>query len=216
MTSTRDLSGFPLPASLRRIMQALAMLDAILEEEWADRYFSFNSHWAPGTQMGSMRNGQGDDLFAVFDEAGCFIRGFAHESAMSPWRHTPPGIWPGVLDQVPGQFRESLEEPAFHNADTTFCLWCPAGEHAWRTGAIDYPPEDDPDGSAWMLWYYQDEPEAYSEFARSYFEIDLPVELIARVYGHEPLSPALLQAFGSQRSWQEIATDAAEIGYPLT
>lgn len=197
-------------------MQALAMLDAIVEEEWADRYFSFNAHWAPGMQMGSMRNGQGDDLFAVFDAAGCFVRGFDHESAMSPWRHTPPTIWPGVLDQVPAQFKSSVEEPAFHNGDTTFCLWCQADDSTWRTGTIDHPPEEDPDGSAWMLWYYQDEPEAYSEFARHYFEIDLPVGLITRVYRHEPLSPALLQEFGTQRSYQEVAIDAAEIGYPVT
>ncbi|MEK2464628.1 hypothetical protein AAAB31_09615, partial [Lactobacillus acidophilus] len=91
---------------------------------------------------------------------------------------------------VPEAFRSSVDEPAFHNADTTFCLWCPAGEATWRTGAIDYPQEDDPDGSVWMLWDFQDEPAAYCEFAAHYFEIDLPIESIARIYRHEPLSPA--------------------------
>ncbi|MEF9926545.1 MAG: hypothetical protein RR804_01820, partial [Massilia sp.] len=117
----------PAPNKLKRIMQSLAMLDAILEEDWEYRYFSFDARWSPATQMGSMRNGQGDDLFAVFDPAGCFIRGFDHESPMSPWTSHPAKIWPGVLEHVPPQFSSSLMEPAFHMDDTTFCIWFPAG-----------------------------------------------------------------------------------------
>ncbi|WP_165497819.1 hypothetical protein [Pseudoduganella albidiflava] len=64
-------------------MQSLAMLDAILEEEWGFRYFSFDAGWSLDAKMGSMRNGQSNDLFAVFDPARCFIHGFDHESAMS-------------------------------------------------------------------------------------------------------------------------------------
>jgi hypothetical protein len=215
MTSTPALAAFPAPDSLKRIMQSLAMLDAIIEEEWAYRYFSFNAHWSPEAQMGSMSNGEGDDLFAVFDPAGCLIRGFDHESAMSPWRSRPPRIWPGVLDHVPEQFAPSLNEPAFHMEDTTFCIWCPADAHAWHQGEIAYPPEDDPDGLAWMLSYFKDAPETYHAFARSYYEVEVPLEAIARVYRHEPLSPALIQALGSQRAYDELIVEAAEIAYPV-
>lgn len=43
MISSRDLSGLPDVPALRRLMQSLAMLDAILSPEWEYRYFSFNS-----------------------------------------------------------------------------------------------------------------------------------------------------------------------------
>jgi hypothetical protein len=144
--------------------------------------------------MGSMRNGQGDDLFAIFDDAECFIRGFDHESAMSPWRSKPTRVWPGVLDQVPARFSSSLSEPAFHMEDTTFCMWFSADAHGWDNGDISYPEENDPDGAEWMLSYYDDHPEIYHEFAASYYEIEVPLEAIARVYRHEPLSPSLVEA----------------------
>ena len=60
--STRNLGALPNIESLRRQMQTLALLDAILEREWEYRYFSFNCRWSNTEQMGSMRNGSGDDL----------------------------------------------------------------------------------------------------------------------------------------------------------
>jgi len=77
--STRDLSLLPDVDGLRRTLQAMAMLDAILRPEWEFRYYSFNAAWAEGEQMGSMRNGSGDDFFAHFSSAGCWLKGFAHE-----------------------------------------------------------------------------------------------------------------------------------------
>lgn len=204
----------PPPDALKRIMQSLAMLDAIVEEEWQFRYFSFDARWSPDTQMGSMRNGQGDDLFAVFDRAGCFIRGFDHESAMSPWASKSRKIWPGVLEHVPQQFSSSLTEPAFHMDDTTFCIWFPADAQAWCQGEIAYPEGSDPDGSSWMLSYYLGGPQTYHDFAEYYYEVDISVEAIARVYQHEPLSPALIEALGSQRRYDQLIVEAAAIGYP--
>jgi hypothetical protein len=208
--------ALPPPHVLKRVMQSLAMLDAILEEEWACRYFSFNAHWAVETQMGSMRNGQGDDLFAVFDPAGCFMRGSDHASKMSPSLSTPPKVWPGVLEFVPEMFSISLNEPSFHMEDTTFCRWFSANAEGWREGAIAYPPASDPDGASWMLSYYQGGPARYCEFAAHYYEIDVPVDAVTSVYRHAPLSPALVKALGSQRAYEQILIDAAEIGYPVT
>lgn len=46
MISTRNLAILPKPDSLRRLLQGLALLDAILEEEWQYRYYSYNSKWS--------------------------------------------------------------------------------------------------------------------------------------------------------------------------
>lgn len=150
-----------------------------------------------------------------FDPAGCFIRGFDHESAMSPWTSDPPKIWPGVLEHVPEQFSPSLTEPAFHMDDTTFCIWFSADAQGWRQGEIAYPAASDPDGASWMLSYYLGGPQTYHDFAEHYYEVDVPVEAIARVYKHEPLSPALIQALGSQRRYDQLVAEAATIGYPI-
>ena len=91
--------------------------------EWDTRYYSFNSKWSCNEQMGSMRNGIGDEFFALFNSAGCFIKGFAHEHEMTPYRIKPPEIWPGTLDGVPQEFESAVHEPAFSMNDITFCVW---------------------------------------------------------------------------------------------
>ncbi len=214
--STRNLENLPKPSSLLRILQALALLDAILEADWDYRYYSFNSKWSASEQMGSMRNGTGDDFFAVFDESGCFFRGFSHESEMSPWNSKPARIWPGVLDSVPLQFASSLNEPAFHMEDTTFCIWHRPADSTWMRGEIEFPAnEEDPDGSEWMLSILGEGPESYRQYAREYFELEVNLDAVSRIYRHEPLSAALLSEFPSTRDYESILVDAEEIGYPI-
>jgi hypothetical protein len=112
MISTRDLSRLPGIEPLRKLAQSLAMLDAIVWRDWEDRYYSFNRRWGAGEQMASMRDGSGDNWFCVFAAPGALFKGFAHESAMSPWRAQPPKIWPGVLESVPAAFGAFLTQPA--------------------------------------------------------------------------------------------------------
>jgi hypothetical protein len=61
--STRDLTALPTMETLKKLTKSLAMLDAIIMREWDYRYYSFNSKWAEGEQMASMRNGQGDGWY---------------------------------------------------------------------------------------------------------------------------------------------------------
>jgi len=70
--------------------------------------------------MASMRNGQGDAWFCVFSDVGVFLKGFDHESQMSPCRTQPPHVWRGVLDELPEPFKPFATEPALSMADTTF------------------------------------------------------------------------------------------------
>jgi hypothetical protein len=54
--------------------------------------------------VASMRNGSGDEYFILFDEHAATIKGFDHETSMSPWNSDPPVIWPGMYDRVPADF----------------------------------------------------------------------------------------------------------------
>lgn len=122
MPSSRNLTRLPGIDRLRALCQSLALLDAILCPDWEGRYYSFNARWTPGCAMASMRDGQGDAYFLLFSAAGAALKGFAHESPMSPYRVDPPRVWPGVLDDVPSAFADFLAEPAFSMQDTTFFL----------------------------------------------------------------------------------------------
>lgn len=78
--STQHLEALPDVAQLRALLQSLATLDATLSPEWVYRYYSFNAHWSPNDEMGSMRDGSGDEFFAVFNFAGCLINGIELKS----------------------------------------------------------------------------------------------------------------------------------------
>jgi hypothetical protein len=212
--STRHLDPLPDVDGLKSLLQSLAVLDAIMSPEWESRYYSFNSKWSRDEQMGSMRNGCGDEFFALFNRAGCFLKGFAHEYPMSPYRTSPPEIWPGVLVGVPAELSTGLSEPAFSMADTTFCFWRRYTDDSWSHGPIDFPDDDDPDGSEFLLAMLDGDPDTYRNFAEEYFERTVALDAIRRIYSHRPLTDAVVRALNADTSIKALRADIQEIGYP--
>lgn len=211
--STRDLNSLPSVERLKALLQSLALLDAIMSPEWQYRYYSFNSEWASGEQMGSMRDGCGDSFFALFNEFGCFLKGFAHESTMSPFRVSPPEIWPGVLDEVPEAFGDCLSEPAFSMDETTFCIWCMNEDVKWSRGPVDFPSSDDPDGSEELLSVLDGNQENYACWATDYYETDVPLNAVRSIYDHGSLTPEIVRSLNTEVDIAELRNDAIEIGY---
>ena len=214
--SSRSLSLLPTIENLRRLTQSLAILDAIIEPEWEYRYFSFNSKWDTDEQMASMRNGQGDEWFCVFSKAGAFLKGFDHESMMSPWNANPRAVWTGILDQVPDAFKPYAAEPAFSMDNTTFCIWRGINDDVWHTGHIDYPEGDDPDGSERMLHVLEGRPEDYKEWADSYYERAVDLDAVKAIFVHTPLSSELVSKLNPDRDMESLRADIEQIGYRVS
>lgn len=214
MVTEKRLETIPDVEFLKRLCQSLATLDAILSPEWEYRYYSFNSQWAPGEMMASMRNGSGDEYFILFTSRGAILKGFAHESCMSPWASDAEQVWPGVLDQVPVEFEEFLNEPAFSMDETTFCLWRRNGDPSWQTGQIEYPDESDPDGSDELLFILDGDPNTYCKFAEQYHERSIDLGTVTEIYARQPLTPDLLQRLNPEISLDSLAPDLEQIDYP--
>ncbi|WP_327003067.1 hypothetical protein OHA72_49635 [Dactylosporangium sp. NBC_01737] len=197
--------------------RAIAVLDAILSPEWEYRFFSFDSRWSPGQEMASMRNGSGDAYSIVFDAAGVFIRGFAHEYPMNTAGEGR--LWPGLIDTVPAVFAGSVNEPAFSYDDrlnATVCLWRETTDDRWHTGDITYPPGPDPDGADYLFAVLVDgTPQAYLRFAADYYEQELDGAAVGAVYAMEPLTKALVRRLNPDLKLRHLADDLAEIGYPV-
>jgi len=191
------------------------MLDAIVQREWEYRYYSFNTKWADGEQMASMRNGQGDGWFCVFGAPGVFLKGFDHESDMSPWKMEVPKVWPGVLESVPEVFKPCVEEPALSPSETTFCIWRTQQDTRWNTGNVAYPGGDDPDGSSWMLSILDGNARTYREWAENYFECSIGLSPVQQVYEQKPLTPDLVRELNASIVLASLLDDASEIGYPV-
>jgi hypothetical protein len=218
LISTRNLLSLPDVDQLKELLQSMALLDAILQPEWEFRCYSFNSFWAADKQLGSMRNGQGDDFFALFNMAGCWLKGFAHEAPMTPYRAEPKRVWPGVLEGVPAEFAYCLRQPAFNVEDTTFCVWRRYTDAGWQYGPVEYPAgHPDPDGSECLVSPLDGRPETYREWAESYFSgsrSGLAVEPVRHIYEHRPLTEELVRQLNPKLSLEELQADIEEIGYP--
>lgn len=216
MISTRDLSLLPDVDGLRRTLQAMAMLDAILCPEWQFRYYSFNAIWSAGEQMGSMRNGSGDDFFAHFSRAGCWLKGFAHEYLMSPYRDDgSKRVWSGILDEVPAEFAACLREPAFRVEDVTFCIWRRYADRAWRLGPVEFPAgHTNPDGSGFLLAPLDGQPETYQAWAAGYYDCAVSLAPVQHVYRHLPLTADIVARLNPALSLTDLRADLQGIGYP--
>jgi hypothetical protein len=210
MPASAYAKTLPEPEELRHRCQVLAVLDAILCPEWEYRYFSFNSHWAPGEMLASMRNGEGDDWLLLWNAEGAVLKGFAHTSAMA--RNCP---WPGVLDDVPTCFRNFLDEPAFSAEQTTFCLWRLHSDDGWQVGKIDYPEGEDPDGSDLLLHFLDGKPETYQEWAEAYFGSRPNLKAIEHLYDHQPLNPFIVRSLNTEVRLDELRGEIEDIGFPL-
>ncbi|WP_198087667.1 hypothetical protein [Variovorax sp. E3] len=210
--STKNLNGLPDIQGLQRLTQSLAMLDAILSPEWEYRYYSFNSAWAEGVAMASMRNGSGDHWFAVFCPAGAALHGLMHEAPT----FRPGNPSPAIFERLPAAFHANLlHEPAFTTQDSTFCIWRLADEARWSCGTAEASTgEEDADGSAQLLGILAGRPEQYVEFAGDYYECDVDLDAVAAIYRHEPLSAALVERLNPEADLASLEGDIAEIGYP--
>ncbi|MGW3243875.1 hypothetical protein [Streptomyces sp. NPDC001070] len=210
----------PSIAELRDHCRALAMLDAILSPEWEFRHHSFDAAWDEGEEMASMRNGSGDEYAIVFCAAGAYVRGFDHESPVSPYGSGDDEPWPGVVDEVPEAFLPYVGEPAFCDENgvpvVTACLWRDAGDDAWRHGKVDLPPDRrDADGATYLFRLLTDRsPEAFRSFAEDYYEVPVDLDAVRHVYALRPLTPELVSALNAEVSLEDLAEDIAGIGYP--
>lgn len=109
-----NIHMLPDPKKFKERMQSLAMLDAILMPEWQYRYFSFNDKWDAVESMGSLRDGEGDELFVLFTTKGAIGKALAGGRTID--RETIDSI----ASTSPACYRSFFSEPAFSPQDASF------------------------------------------------------------------------------------------------
>lgn len=196
---------------LRQRAQSLAMLDALLSPEWLDRIFSFDAAWGENEQMASMRNGEGDEWFILFDAHGAACKGYVHETKAAQDRRFADEI----QSRLPKQFSAFLHEAAFSMQDASFCYWRSWNDSAWqRLNHPDLTMADLDDGSDFLALLIEPA-SAYQEFAQDYFEIAVPIEAIEQIFAHVALTQTLANSINPELEPGEIEALAMEIAYPL-
>jgi hypothetical protein len=191
--------SLPSPQELERICKGMAALDAMLMEEWQDRYYSFNHAWNAKSEqrMASMRNGEGDEWFMVFEPSGVFFKAF--------WHEYPHEDVAKIYKGLPTKLLPQLKEPAFSMEHVTFGGWHDGTTWTLRGNAIA-PIQGE-------LEILTGDPEKYREYAADYFGVDLPADAIAHVLAGKKLDAKLVKRITSERTLADLKADLAEIDY---
>ncbi|MEZ0070004.1 transcriptional regulator with XRE-family HTH domain [Streptacidiphilus sp. MAP12-20] len=222
MTVHGVIAQLPDPEAVRARSKAMAMLDAVLSPEWPWRYYSYDTKWGASEELASMRDGCGNDYAVVFGGAGVYAQACYHESPINSYRVSPPEPWPGLFESLPDAFRHLEREPAFLDRNgvqrATVCLWRERRDSAWRCGDVEIPDKDehDADGAEWLFGLLlEGTAEAYVEFAAEYYEMAPALEAVQHVYDLEPLTQEVVSALNPAVQLEDLAEDAAQIGYPV-
>jgi hypothetical protein len=185
---------------LKRKLQSLAMLDAILMTDWSLRYFSFNSKWGPNEMMGSMRDGEGGEFFFLFAPFGAAGKIYSKETALGPKAAS-------ALAGVPADFSAFLSEPAFSINLATCYLWRRPHESAWSVAPAGI-------GKLPFLAFISDAGEHYRAWANDYYKTKLDADAISAVFHQRLLTLSLIKSINPNADTAAALTDAEEIGYP--
>lgn len=177
-------------------------------------YYYFQSRWAKNQQVGQMTDGSGDEFHAYFNRHGCFLKGFAHESTMSPYHFDPRTVWPGVLDNVPSVFDSALTEPAFSMTDATFAIWRLNDDDAWQCGSIDYPDHPYGDGSEELLSILDGQPDSYVNWSQDYYETNVDAGSVQHRYSQMPLNNDIVKSLNPDATIGKLNNCLVQIGYP--
>lgn len=221
--SAQDLvSRLPSISTLRAWSIVLAAADAIMCEDERWRYFAFERSWRGGGELASMSDGSGNDYWIAFRPAGVYIRGFDHESPLSPFARDPFGLFPGLIDELPDRLRSVLDDPACQEHGVplvTVSVWRLAGQDRWQCGtAREVSAQSlvgwaDPDGSNALFAQLDGDPESYARLAEEYYERPVDRDALAQVFARRPPSRDLIDALNPGRYGTALLKELAEIGY---
>ncbi|WP_154661259.1 hypothetical protein [Microvirga lotononidis] len=179
--------------------------------DWDLRYHSFNAHWGEGEMMASMRNGEGDNCFILFNPHGVFVRGHAVGMRMER-----PSTEPSLLQTVPAEFHAALQEPAFSFEKATFCRWATWESEGWGGWPARHSSHGDRNEARRVLSILDGNPRTYQAWAEGYYGKALVASAIDAIYAHRTLESDLVHALNPDRSMTDLAEEIREIGYPST
>jgi hypothetical protein len=195
------------------------MLDLIVMADPEYRYFTYRHNWIEGVALAALNDGEGNNMFAVFlgPETG-LLKGFDHESLMSPFPDDKNHVWPGIFDEVPDVFSRALANLDPERAvplDTTFCVWRTEQDDTWKRGNIAFPDDEQDGGFRDLSSLIPLDAAKYISWATEYYERDFPMEAVAAIYSGANLTLALLEAFRADARRASICAEAISIGWPV-
>ena len=118
---------------MKELLKKQAILDIIVTPEhdaWR-RLVSYEYNRKTRCDRFRISNGSGDHLYVIFSPDGVIIKGFDHESCLSPYQNEEEQTLETIYTGVPEKLLALLDEETERN-DVTFCIWQLPDETTWH------------------------------------------------------------------------------------
>ena len=156
------------PYQLQHAWQCAARCDAVVTPQDGSAAYSYERHGPGAVAMAKYDNGAGAHIVAFFGPDGrTVLKGFDHESAVSPHAREEYAVWPGLYEGMPPDLLRLIHGEAVEPEHVTFCCWSVDGL-SWQTGNAHIPADID-DGSGWLLRMVQMNAQEFIAWATSYY-----------------------------------------------
>lgn len=186
------------------------------------RYFSYIERWRISYSRSLFDSSEGDIACIYFSPKGSIVRGFAHESDMSPLAEFSPfrdlieqngGVWPGMYDQLPESLEKMLTDSECEEP-TTFCYWRQTKDVGWYSGVKRVPEGDDPDGARDVLKPFILADDALIWWAQRLYDLKpKATENLRDLMVGTPINDDVIEAFRCPLS-TDLISDLNRIGWP--
>jgi hypothetical protein len=225
MATIKDkLGNIPDPAELYESAITLSLLSVLSGTKHPRFVLNIN---ADGSRCLRMDDGAGNNLSVLFSKAGVFMKGFDHESPMSPFSK-PFKICAGIYHGFPEALRAYLENPESIGEDdgydkfpgayekngkevkltpVTFSAWWDSSAKKWQCGDVEFPEFKrlQSDGASFLIGRINSD--SLEE------DYDFSDELLAAVEKREPLTEALTGDLEKKPDPAKLAGYLETIGY---
>lgn len=196
------------PRRLKNILKALTIIDIIMvpeENDWA-RVVNGDMHGVPGF---TISDGIGNDAHIFFNDDRAVIRGFYHESDLSPYNlKNPKPFLDTIYRNIPGDLFGYIKDVS---DDVTFCMWCDRSG-TWYENA--HVSEDG--GKANLFDYITDNAEEWISFAQDYYfeeEHTFDADAVDEVFKGAEITPELVLRINPYRNAEEAIEEILSYGF---
>lgn len=236
MKLVKDLSSMPDTEDLRRICKGIAALEIVMCRDKRFRYYFYDPNWGDNEEVfkllngcGSVRSGCNSYMLVLFCPDGCVINGFNNESYDSEmvWTCNDDGDMeyyksPKIEEKnafrmeeikkgLPDVFHPFMYGEAVKSMRTTFCIW-KTRNGVWSRSALAGSQKD---GSAEMLDILSENPHKYIEFCRWYYEKNVPLDIVEKVYNGEPFTVEMIKKLNDKiEEIESVKEELNQMGYP--
>lgn len=207
---------------MKELLKKQAILDIMIipEQEAWRRLVRYHRDTDKQCDVFKLDNGSGDHLYAIFSAQGAILKGFDHESCLSPYQNEEDQPVQGIYDQVPPQLLALLDGTT-EKDEATFCLWQLSGHTGWQRSQIILPDacwqaeEQRPDdgGQALLLSYIFANAEEWYQWASIYYELSEEAwDAAELLYENSEITSSMVSDLNPDRDYDTILDECIVSG----